>query len=70
MNIWFKHRDNVRPVNCDIPIEEATLDKYYFRELEKMQAKIQGNEPAEDEKDVVYGVFSSPNNYFLFLCKF
>lgn len=35
INVWFKHVHGHRPKNCDIPVEEATLDKYEFPDDEQ-----------------------------------
>ena len=30
VNIWFRHDADHKPEQCDVPDEEATLDKYKF----------------------------------------
>lgn len=54
VNIWFKHTKNHQPGNCKLSPEEATLDKYYFSELEKSQADIEGRAPPEPNPRFVY----------------
>lgn len=39
VNIWFKHTRNHRPQKCDIPEDEATIDKYKFKDLDKLKAQ-------------------------------
>jgi len=47
VNIWFKHTKDHQPGTCKLSPEEATIDKYYFVELEKSQADIEGKAPPE-----------------------
>lgn len=54
MNIWFTHKNNHQPKTCDISPEEATLDKYWFPELEKTQARMEDRDYQEGFLEIRY----------------
>eukprot|EP00111_Clytia_hemisphaerica_P020731 TCONS_00061125-protein len=57
VNIWFKHTRGHKPKTCKLSPEDATIDKYYFSELEKTQASIDGREPPKETPIEKYEAF-------------
>ena len=50
INIWFNHVFNHRPVKCDISPNEATLDKFSFREDNSDNENEEEDGDGDDER--------------------